>query len=312
MVVRVELASHQVSGRETDKHVGAGADRRQVRRCIAGFVTLVGFEQMPGDDHALRADEGVGPEGCRFGELHTDRVVIQFDDLDVLVAADRRCGGRRIGGVLPVEDAVVGGERIAVVPVYSLLELPGDRPAVLAEATIVERGNLGREYRHEIAIGVPAGQRFIEQTRGVLVLGADGEVRVEQRGCLPPQHLQGATATAPGRFVGWLFGRHRNPGICQHLRRHRRCQAESDHGSGKRATRQSSTANVVDQTTQALLVHCACLSPRASGEARPAITVPYRRGQMLGSIATQHNRRLMAKNRRALRCQTDYNNVIQI
>ena len=41
--------------------------------------------------------------------------------------------------------------------------------------------DLGGEHRHQIAVGVPAGERLVEDARAFLVLGADGEVRVEQR-----------------------------------------------------------------------------------------------------------------------------------
>ena len=53
-----------------------------------------------------------------------------FSTLDAGVGAARRGGGRRIGGVFPVEDDVVGGEGLAVVPFHAALELPGDRGAV--------------------------------------------------------------------------------------------------------------------------------------------------------------------------------------
>jgi hypothetical protein len=47
----------------------------------------------------VRAHKGIGPKGRRLCKLHADLVVIEFDGLDVLVAADRRCDVRRVGGV---------------------------------------------------------------------------------------------------------------------------------------------------------------------------------------------------------------------
>ena len=49
-----------------------------------------------------------------------------------------------------------------------------------------------RQHRLEVAVGVPAGQRLVEEARAVLVLGADREMRIEQGRALPPQHLQQA------------------------------------------------------------------------------------------------------------------------
>ena len=53
----------------------------------------------------------------------------------------------------------------------------------------------------EVAVGIPAGERLVEQARAVLVLGAGGEMRIEQGRSLPPQQLQRAAAAALGRLV---------------------------------------------------------------------------------------------------------------
>ena len=199
VVVRVDLALHHVARLEIDEQIGAGADRRQVRRRLAGLGALVRFEQVLGDHHASGADEGVGPERRRLREFHADRVVVDLDDLHVLVAADGHRGGRRIGGVFPVEDAVIGGERMAVVPLHALLELPGDRRAFLGQAAVLDGWDLRGEHRHQVAIGIPPGQRLVEHARAVLVLGADREVRVEQVG---PCHHSTLSAPPPPRLVG--------------------------------------------------------------------------------------------------------------
>ena len=117
--------------------------------------------------------------------------------LTSLIAADRRRRGRRVGGILPVEHAIIGGERLAVVPFDALLELPGDRHAVLGEAAVRDGRDFRGEHRHQVAIGAPRGQRLIENARAVLVLGADREMRVQQRRPLPPQHLERPAAAAP-------------------------------------------------------------------------------------------------------------------
>src|SRR5580704_5505007 len=51
------------------------------------------------------------------------------------------------------------------------------------------RPPFGGEDRVEMAVDVPARQRLVENARGVLVLGAGGEMRVEQGRPLPPQQF---------------------------------------------------------------------------------------------------------------------------
>ena len=59
-----------------------------------------------------------------------------------------------------------------------------DRPPLVA------RGDLRGQDRDQVALGVPAGQRLVEDAAGVLVLGAAGEVRVQVHRRLPVDHLQ--------------------------------------------------------------------------------------------------------------------------
>ena len=47
---------------------------------------------------------------------------IDLDDRDILVDPRCHCGGGRLARELPSEDAIVGGERRAVVPLDALLE----------------------------------------------------------------------------------------------------------------------------------------------------------------------------------------------
>ena len=86
VVVRVELAPDDVAGLEVDEPVGAGADRLQVGRRLARLAALEGLEQVLGDDHAVDAAEGVGPERRRLLEGDLDGVAVELVDLlDVLV-----------------------------------------------------------------------------------------------------------------------------------------------------------------------------------------------------------------------------------
>src|SRR5215208_5975107 len=199
----------------------------------------------------------VGPERRRLFERHLDAVAVELLDLAVLVAADRRRGDRRIAGVFPVEDAVVGAERLAVVPGHVALELPGHRQAVGREAAVLARRDLGREHREEIAVRIPAGERLVEDARAVLVLGADREMRVEQRSTLPPEHLEGAAAAALRRLVGdlLLLLCPRRAAEGEHLARERRRDTERHHPPDERPPRQLAVLYAPDEPPQLLLVH---------------------------------------------------------
>src|SRR5262249_55001875 len=61
---------------------------------------------------------------------------------------------------------------------------------------VVERRDFSRELRYQRAVGPNRGQRLQDQTPRVVVLGALGQVRVEDGGCLPEEHAQGAALTA--------------------------------------------------------------------------------------------------------------------
>ena len=102
---------------------------------------------------------------------------------------------------MPVEDEIIGGQRLPVMPFDIRLEFPGDRTAVARERAVFEIGKLGGENRNEIALGIPRCQRFIENARGFLVLSADCKMRVEQSRRLPQQHLQRASPAALVRLV---------------------------------------------------------------------------------------------------------------
>src|ERR1019366_9801530 len=132
-------------------------------------------------------DEGFSPERRRPLELDADRVVVDLDRADVLVTAGARRRGSRIGGVLPVEDAIVSGEWLTVVPFDAPFQLPGDRQTILGEAAVLDARDRGGEHRRQVAVRIPTGQRLVEHARAVLVLDTDGEVRGQQRRGPPPQ-----------------------------------------------------------------------------------------------------------------------------
>ena len=137
VVRRVDDAGHHVARLELLELVGTGADRLEVGRRIARLVADIVGEQMLGNDRAGRIDERVGPERRRLLEFDDDRVLIDLLDHDVLVGAAGDRSRRRIAGILPGEDAVVGRERLAVVPGHALLQLPGHRLAVGRQGAVL-------------------------------------------------------------------------------------------------------------------------------------------------------------------------------
>ncbi len=268
----MQRAADEVARLEIDKAVGAGPDRLQVRRRIARGSARVFFEQVLWNDHAALADKGVCPERGRLGKLHLDRQRIDLFDLDILVAADRRRRGRRIGGVLPIEHHIVGGKRLAVVPVDTVLQFPGHRFAVGRDAATLDIGDLGREDRRQVAVRVPGRERLIEHARAFLVLGPDRKMRIEQGRALPEQRLEGSAAAGLGRLV-----RARGRGLRQADRGQQlgcdRCRKPgAGQSAHKRAPGQPAFFDPGDQLAQFPLVHstplAGVLSRRCSGARR--------------------------------------------
>jgi len=89
--------------------------------------------------------------------------------------------------------------------------------------------DLCRQHGKELAVGVPTRQRLVENARSVLVLGAHGEMRVEQRRALPPQHLERPAAAAFAGLILELRLRTGDAAIVEHLVGHRRRQTKSHH-----------------------------------------------------------------------------------
>ena len=207
------------------------------------------------DDHAPGADKGIGPVRRRLVEQHANGEIVDLFDLDVLVAADGDGGGLRCPRIFPGEDDVVGGERLAVMPFDAAFQLPDHRAAVLGQPAIVLARNLGGQHRNQIAVAVPARQRLVKDPRAFLVLGSDGEMRVEQGDRLPIQQLQHAAAAGLGRLVRDRGLRHRHPGLAQHHARHRRGQADRDHPLDKGPPRQLTGFDIRNQVSQFPFLH---------------------------------------------------------
>ena len=230
MVGLVALAAQRIAGAEIDEGVRARADRGEVRRRVAGFRSRVVGEQVLRDDAAGLADEGIGPERRRLGEGHLDGEVVDLVDRHVLVAADRRRGRGRILRILPREDEIVGGHGLAVLPLRPRLQLPHDRLAVARYRAVLDGRDLGGQHRQQVAVVVPGGQRLVEDPAGLLVLGADREMRVQKRRCLPEQQLQRSAAARLGGLVGVAeVGRIGCVRMGQHQSGQRRRQAQGHH-----------------------------------------------------------------------------------
>jgi hypothetical protein len=255
VIIRIELAQHEVARLEIDECVGTGADRFQVGLCVTRLRPDKISEQMFGDHHAVDADKGVGPERRRLGEDHAHCVIVELLDLDVLVAADGDGGSIWIFRVLPVEHHIVGRERCAVVPFNALLQLPDDRQAVLFETVIVLARDFRSQHRHQVAITVPAGQRFIEHATGLLVFHPHREVRIEQCRRLPQQELQRAATAGFGRLVSDRGCGHRHARLAQHCAGQRGGEPHRDHVLHKSAARQAPGFDLVNQLAKIVLVH---------------------------------------------------------
>src|SRR5439155_9780812 len=128
-----DLGADEVAGLEVRVTIGTGADGLEVGRRLARPGALERREHVPRNDAAER----LGPERVRALVDDLDGVRIRpVDARDVPVRPARRRGRRRIHYVLPGEHDVVRGERFAVVPLNTLLELHGDGEAVAGEAAV--------------------------------------------------------------------------------------------------------------------------------------------------------------------------------
>ena len=75
-------------------------------------------------------------------------------------------------------------------PFDAAFQLPDHRAAVLRQAIILLARNLRSEDRNQVAVIVPSRQRLVKDPGAFLILGADGEMRVEQGHRLPVEKFQ--------------------------------------------------------------------------------------------------------------------------
>ena len=216
---------------------------------------------MFGYDHAALADERIGPVRRGLREQNADGEWIELLDLDILVAADRcRCRSW-VGGILPIEHDIIGGELPAVVPGYILSELPGHRHAVGGQPAVFEVRDLGSEHRHQVAFGIPCRERLVENARPFLVLCADREMRVEQGSGLPEQHLERSAAARLGGFVPGVGRRLRQAGASEKLCRKRCGQTQTNDLVDEGAAGHSARLHRRYRILQFVLVHRTLLPP---------------------------------------------------
>ena len=224
---------------------------------------------MLGQDRALAAHHRLGPERRGLGVDNAHGVRVDLLDLDVLVSRHRHGGGGRVAAVLPGEDHVVRGERLAVVPSHAALELPCHAGAVGRDAAVLARRNFGGQRRNQVAFTVPSGEWFVEDARRVLFLGTAGEVRVQVHRSLPPDQLERSAAAAFGGFVGNRRRSLRHAFVHQQHRGHRRGEAHAHHALDEASSRDLALAHVLNQVANLTLFHGASpCSPRL-GPARP-------------------------------------------
>ncbi len=197
------------------------------------------------------------PDRRRLQEVDAYRPGVELLDApDAGVVADGDRAGGRIGGVLPVEDDVVGAERHAIVPGDVLLELPGGGQPVGRDSAIGATGDLRGQDRDGDAIGVVASQRLVERTRAFLILDAGGEVRIEECRPLPQQQAQRTATAALHGFVRRLGGAALGMrDIGQHGRGQRQAHPQRGHAADEVAARQRAVAHLLDQFAQTVFIH---------------------------------------------------------
>jgi len=221
--------------------------------------------------------------GLRKPDAHREGVDLL--DGHVLVAADGHGRRRWIGGIFPVEHHVVGGERLPIMPLHVRLELPGCRRAIPGKPAVLEVRNLCGQDGHQISVDVPRRKRLVEDARPVLVLRAHGEVRIEQGRALPPQHLEGASTAALGRFVFELGLSNRDAGMRQYLVRERGREPQLNHFSHETAPGHFSGLHQRDEAPQMPFTHDAD-APRCRGGRHPRCRISPR---LTGSMLAEDN-----------------------
>ncbi len=90
-------------------------------------------------------------------------MVVEFvDTQDIVIYTPAGGAGGRVGGILPREDDIVGGEGLPIVPDHPRLQAPGDPGAIPREVTVLDAGDLLCQNRNEVPIGIDEDQGFVD------------------------------------------------------------------------------------------------------------------------------------------------------
>jgi hypothetical protein len=254
MIGAVALALNPITRFEVDADIGTGSHRPQIGRRFPGIGAFVRLEDMLRDDHA-GADEGVCPKRRRPFKANAHREGVDLFYRDAFESTERHRCGSGVSGILPVEHDIVRGERLAVMPLHALFQLPGHRLAVGCDAAVLDVRNFGGEHRQQIAIGIPGREWLVKDPAPLRVFCANGEMRIERGRRLPEQRLERAATTRFGRFVLACRCRLRDAGMSQELACKWRGQLEAHHPSQEGAARHAACFNGCDELPQLPLVH---------------------------------------------------------
>ena len=203
--VRVDLVGDDVAGLELLDLVRTGAVGRQVAGRVLRLGAHVVLELRLLDDVVQRTDKELVRVGVRLFPSHHDRRRVgSLDLLDAFGDLAVRGGSGWVGDVLVREHHVGGGEVAAVGPFEPWLELPGDGPEVARHTAVVDGRDLCGQQGDWFAVRSHRRERLEHQTRGVVVLGALGEVAVQDGRRLPVDDPQQVALAASAS--GWLGG----------------------------------------------------------------------------------------------------------
>ena len=144
-------------------------------------------------------------------------------------------------------------------PRDAALQPPHDPRAVGPDAAVHRARSLGRQHRHDRAIGIDVGKRLVEELRRFEVLRGHGQVRIEHRRRRPVQHAHLASTAATHRrrrrrWSGLGLGV-RHAGAAQQRARHRSRQPDPDHRPDEASPGEPSGFDVGDEFSNHVLVH---------------------------------------------------------
>jgi hypothetical protein len=135
------------------------------RIAVALDLELIGAEVARPTEHPDALDyilrgRATRPERRRFREANPHGKCIYLLDLHILIAADRRGSGCRVGGVFPIEYDIVGGKGPTVMPLDACFKLPGYGHAVGSHPTVLDVRDLGGEHRDEVPVRMCVQQKL--------------------------------------------------------------------------------------------------------------------------------------------------------